>query len=69
MKNPCYNPVTGEDCPRRKPGCGAHCKEWNKYVAKRDGIYQARHHTVELNTYEIDVLNKRRTTRKNRRFK
>lgn len=59
MENPCFNTRTGEDCPRRKPGCGAHCKEWAKYKAKRDGIYKLRKIQSDLDTYEIDQSYKR----------
>ena len=60
MENPCYNTSTGEDCPRRKPGCGAHCKEWAKYVRKRDEIYNTRKDRVAMDSYEVDRVYKHR---------
>lgn len=60
MENPCYNPKTQEDCPRRKPGCGAHCKEWARYIIKRDKIYDDRRDYNDTESYHIDKVNRRR---------
>ena len=31
-----------KDCPRRKPGCGAECPEWQEYLKRREKKYEAR---------------------------
>ena len=54
MRNPCYNPETGEDCPRRKPGCGARCKEWAAYTHKRNTVYKKRQEVSESAGYAAD---------------
>ena len=59
MKNPCFNPSTGEDCSRRKPGCGAHCKEWAKYIRKRDQVYKNRSDDVETDSYIVSSSSRR----------
>jgi hypothetical protein len=37
LKQPCE-----QECPDRKPGCGASCEKWKAYVAKRNEEYQRR---------------------------
>lgn len=67
MENPCFNTRNGEDCPRRKPGCGAHCKEWARYISKRDGIYKIRKDNEEIDSYAIEMVNKRKRHLKKRK--
>lgn len=37
MKQPCQR-----DCPKRKPGCGATCPDWSKWVAWKEQEYKKR---------------------------
>lgn len=39
LRNPCYDPETKTDCPRRCAGCSAFCEDWDEYRKKRDAIY------------------------------
>ena len=46
IKNPCYDPETKTDCPRRCGGCQLTCPEWKAYTEERDEEY--RHRTIEF---------------------
>lgn len=53
MVNPCYDKKTGTDCPRRKPGCGATCPEWARYVEARDAEYDRRYRARCVDRHRI----------------
>lgn len=40
MNNPCYDKVTGTDCPQRRSGCAVECPKWAQYVAERNAGYE-----------------------------
>lgn len=42
MDSPCYDRRTHTDCPLRKSGCAATCKEWSEYQAKMGLEYKRR---------------------------
>lgn len=55
MQNPCYDKPTKTDCPERKPGCGANCPKWAKYVEERNQLYKERNlESVIRNTLSPD---------------
>ena len=39
LRNPCYDPETKTDCPRRCAGCSAFCEDWDEYRKQRDAEY------------------------------
>lgn len=45
---PCYDTKKHSDCPRRKPGCGQHCKKWKEYEARRNADYDAEYTKRQL---------------------
>ena len=67
MRNPCYDPETGEDCPRRRPGCGSRCEEWEAYTRKRNKVYEARKEMSEAIGYEADRAKKIQRYQKRKR--
>lgn len=51
MKQPCKR-----DCPRRVPGCGATCPDWQKYVKERNAKYDERRLNSEYNACKHEVM-------------
>lgn len=58
--NPCYDPETNTDCPKRKGGCHGECKEWAEYCKNRNRKYKERLLEHYASTKELE--------RKHRRF-
>lgn len=46
-QTPCYDRKAKRNCPNRKAGCAASCKEWAEYVRKRDAQYEK----IKINIY------------------
>lgn len=56
MKNPCYDPETHTDCPKRKVGCRKDCQEWKEYEADRRDHYSEKLKTVKNTAVIMDYF-------------
>lgn len=62
MKNPCYDPETQIDCPKRRVGCRKDCTEWKEYEEEQRKRYSDKLKTVQksaiTNDYYFDKTKK-----------
>lgn len=54
MKNPCYDPETQTDCPKRKVGCRKDCKAWSEWEAERREHYNEKLKTAKRTAVTMD---------------
>lgn len=69
IQNPCYNPITKTDCPRRCVGCRSLCKEWALYMRAKEEEYAERLKLCQAKNSTIDYILRGRKRLERRKHK